>query len=362
MVELGAARDARIANSVIAAVAGRVGMRDGTGIADGERAVNDADVGDGSIAEDGIEEGLLASVEGDGVISAVERAPEVADGSPYSGHSQVGCEAVDAVGDGLQGSRTRDGGQGVAGVAGRVAVQVGLCRVGDEAAVVGVIAGAIVVIIVIAGVAVAVAIVIVLMAVSDDAAVVVDGAVGVDVGDGIVVIIQVAGIAGAVGVVIVLISVSDDAAVVVGGAIGVEVGDVIVVIIVIAGVAEGIAVMVILLAVDVVGAVVSEVEAAVAVTVLIQRTKEWEVVASTKGPDVDIPVAVCGRALAGRAGVGRALELGEGARVRAFAGDALAAVCSDKRAAASCIRPDEAVAAAGTGGVRVVNDAVFGAD
>ena len=77
------------------------------------------------------------------MIVAVERATEVADGSPCSGHSQVGCEAVDAVGDGLQGGRIRDGGQGVAGVAGRVAVQVGLRRVGEDVAVVGIIAGAV---------------------------------------------------------------------------------------------------------------------------------------------------------------------------------------------------------------------------
>ena len=77
VVDLGAAKDARIANSVIAAVAGRVGMRDGTGIADGEGAAEDADVRDGRVAGDGMKERIGETA--DGVPSAVEGAHEVID-------------------------------------------------------------------------------------------------------------------------------------------------------------------------------------------------------------------------------------------------------------------------------------------
>ena len=79
---------------------------------------------------------MRAVAEGDGVIIAVERAAEVADRGPGCGCGDVGGELVNVVGDGLQGGRIRNEGQGVAGIAFGIAVDILLVWVGFGRAVV----------------------------------------------------------------------------------------------------------------------------------------------------------------------------------------------------------------------------------
>ena len=67
---------------------GGVGIGERSSVRAGEGAVEDAEIGDGRAAGNGMEE--RGGQAADGVIIAIERAVEDADGDPYSGHSQVG--------------------------------------------------------------------------------------------------------------------------------------------------------------------------------------------------------------------------------------------------------------------------------
>ena len=101
-------------------------------------AVNDTDVGHARIGSDGIEQrriGLLR-VEGDGMIITVEGATKVGEGCPRSGHGQVGCDLVGAACDGLEGRCVRDECQWITGIAGDIAIQIGLISIGDSRAVI----------------------------------------------------------------------------------------------------------------------------------------------------------------------------------------------------------------------------------